>query len=79
MRVSKSLAFCEFSSPAVIPFCKCAFLEFCSMHDTLQSIKFTTLQCQLVKNSILDTKLSDKSNFETHEGVPTKARVSSKM
>ena len=28
---------------------------------------------------ILDTKLSEKSNFETLEGVPTKARVPSKL
>ena len=50
-----------------------------SIHNTLQSTKFTPLQCQLVKFCIcaefLDTKLSEKSNFETPEGVPTKARV----
>ena len=41
--------------------------------------KFTPLQCQFVKFCIcaefLDAKLSEKSNFETPEGVPTKARI----
>ena len=59
----------------LIPLYKRALLEFCSIHDTLQSTKFTPLQCQLVKFCIcaefLDTKLSEKSNFETPEGVPT--------
>ena len=49
--------------------------EFRSIHNTVQSTKFTPLQCQLVKFWIcaefLDTKLSKKSNFETPEGVPT--------
>ena len=53
------------------------------MHKTLQSTKFTPLQCQLVKLCIcakfLGTKLSEKSNFETPEGVLTKARVPSKI
>ena len=44
------------------------------MHNTLQSTKFTPLQCQLVKFCIcaefLDTKLSEKSNYEIPEGVP---------
>ena len=39
------------------------------MRKTLQSSKFTPLQCQLVKFCIcadfLDTKLSEKANFET--------------
>ena len=53
---------------------------------TLQSTKFTPLQCQLVRFCIcaeflnfLNTKLSEKSNFETPEGVPTKARAPSKI
>ena len=45
------------------------------IHNTLQSTKFTPLQCQLVKFCIsakfLDTKLSEKPNFEIPEGVPT--------
>ena len=49
----------------------------------VQSTKFTPLQCQLVKFCIcaefLDTKLSEKSNFETPEGVPTKAQVPTKI
>ena len=40
--------------------------------------KFTPLQCQLVKFCIcaefLDAKLSEKSHFETPEGVPTKVQ-----
>ena len=54
-----------------------------SIHNTLQSTKFTPLQCQLVKFCIcaefLDIKLSEKSNFETPEGVPTKARFPTKI
>ena len=54
-----------------------------SIHNTLQSTKFTPLQCQLMKFCIcaefLGTKLSEKSNFETPEGVPTKAQVPSKI
>ena len=45
------------------------FRSFLSIHNTLQSTKFTPPQCQLVKFCIcaelLDTKLSEKSNFET--------------
>ena len=48
------------------------------IHNTLPSTKFTPLQWQLVKfcicAEILDPKLSEKSNFETPEGVPNKAR-----
>ena len=54
---------------ALCLFYKSTLLEFRSMHKTLQSSKFTPLQCQLVKFCIcaefLDTKLSEKSNFET--------------
>ena len=53
----------------LISFYKRALLQFCSIHDTLQSTRFTPLQCQLVKfcicAEVLDTKLSEKSNFET--------------
>ena len=48
--------------------------------------KFTPLQCQLVKFSICDeflgtklSKLSEKEKSWTPEGVPTKARVPSKI
>ena len=54
-----------------------------SIHNTLQSTKFTPLQCQLVKFCIcaefLDIKLSEKSNFETPEGVLTKAWFPTKI
>ena len=54
-----------------------------SIHNTLQSTKFTPLQCQLMKFCIcaefLGAKLSEKSNFETPEGVPTKAQVPTKI
>ena len=66
-----------------ISFIKNALLELRSTHDTLQSTAFTPLQCQLVQFCIcakfLDTKLSEKSNFETLEGVPAKARIPSKL
>ena len=54
-----------------------------AIHNTLQSTKFTPLQCQLVKFCICaefwDIKLSEKSNFETPEGVPTKAWFPTKI
>ena len=59
----------------LISFYKRALLQFCSIHDTLQSTRFTPLHCQLVKFCIctefLDTKLPEQSNFDTPEGVPT--------
>ena len=46
-------------------------------------LRLTPLPCHLVEFGIraefLDTKLSEKSNFVTPEGVPTKARVPSKI
>ena len=59
---------------------KSAPLEFRSIHNTLQSTKFTPLQCHLLKFCICpELKLSEKSNFETPEAVPTKARVPSEI
>ena len=52
------------------------------MGHPVQSTEFTPLKCEFVKFFIcaefLDTKLSEKSNFDTPVGVPTKARVLSK-
>ena len=57
-------------------FIKAIFLEFRLTHNTLQSTisqEFTPLQCQLVLfcifTELLDTKLLEKSNFETPEGT----------
>ena len=52
-------------------------------YNTLQSTKFIPLKRKFVKfciwSEFLDKKLSENSNFDTPEGVPTKARVLSKI